>query len=353
MNPYLSPFLKHLKPYVPGEQPQGEDVIKLNTNENPYPPSPAVMEAIRSISDHAVRKYPDPDCRDLRAAAADLYGLAPANVFVGNGSDEVLALSFLAFFKQGRPILFSDISYSFYEVYCGLFQIAARRIPLTEDFDIDLKQYDGRCGGVIFANPNAVTGKSVSLSDLVALLRRIGDRVVIVDEAYIDFGGNSAVDLISDFPNLLVVQTASKSRSLAGLRVGMAMGSQTLISGLISVKDSFNSYPLDSVAQAAAAAAFRDRPYFEEARRRVIHTRERVAQRLRDTGFTVIPSRANFLLVKPPAGNARTLFNDLKKKNIFVRYFDKPRLRSFLRVTIGTDAQMDAFLETLKKTLDR
>ena len=345
MSQYWSRIIRELKPYVPGEQPKENLFIKLNTNENPYPPSPRVIDAIVKTANADLRRYPDPNCEALKQIIADYYSVKQKNVFVGNGSDEVLALSFISFFKQAQPILYPDISYSFYEVYCSLFEIENIRVPLTEDFSISLPDYERPNGGIIFPNPNAPTGKLLALDQIEELLARNSETVIIVDEAYIDFGGDTAIQLIGKFPNLLVAQTFSKSRSLAGLRVGTALGSEELIEGLERAKNSFNSYPLDRLALAGAVEAVKDEAYFQSTCKKVINTREWTIEALDRMGFTIVPSAANFIFVKPAGIQAGELYSRLKDDNILVRYFDKPRIREYLRVTIGTDADMQIFVE--------
>lgn len=348
---YWSEFVADLDPYVPGEQPKVLDLIKLNTNENPYPPSPKVLDAISRDTLELLRLYPDPNSRALKQAVADHCGVEVNNVFVGNGSDEVLALAFMTFFKQRQPLLFPDISYSFYPVYCNLYAIETQQLPLAKDFTIDLADYRRPNGGIIFPNPNAPTGIGMGLKAIEALLNANTESVVIVDEAYIDFGGDSATELVARYPNLLVVQTLSKSRSLAGLRVGFAVGHRDLIEGLDRVKNSFNSYPIDRVAEAAAVAAIEDTTYFQESRQRIISTRERTCAQLQQLGFEVLPSQANFLFAKPNRISAADLFVKLRERKILVRYFQKPRIDEFLRITIGTDEEMTAMVEAIKDIL--
>lgn len=351
MQKFLSPAVRALTPYVPGEQPRDRAYIKLNTNENPYPPSPAVLAAIRGATSGDLRLYPDPDSTALRDAVAACHGIRRENVFVGNGSDEVLALAFMAFFKQERPLLFPDITYSFYPVYCDLFGIRARTIPLAEDFSIDLAAYPEDNGGVILPNPNAPTGRFLALAEIEKLLARNTETVVAIDEAYVDFGGESAIGLISRHPNLLVIQTLSKSRSLAGLRVGFAVAQEALIDGLQRVKNSFNSYPLDRLSLAGAVAAMADQEYFDQTRRDIISTRERTAEQLAGLGFAVVPSTANFLFVRHPARRAAELFAELKRKGILVRHFNLPRISDHLRITVGTDAEMQTLVTTMGRIL--
>jgi histidinol-phosphate aminotransferase len=351
MSRYWSPVVHQLSPYVPGEQPKGHDLVKLNTNENPYGPSPRVLEAIRSELGDGLRLYPDPEASQLRQTVAEYYGLQPQQVFAGNGSDEVLAHAFCALFQHDRPLLFPDITYSFYPVYCRLFGIDFEAIPLAEEFRLRVEDYERPNGGIIFPNPNAPTGLLLSLSDIERLLRANGDSVVVVDEAYIDFGGDSAVALIDRYPNLLVTQTLSKSRALAGLRIGLALGDEGLIEGLVRVKDSFNSYPMDRLALAAAVASFEDDSYFRDTRQRVIDSREQLAQGLRDLGFEMPPSGANFLFVQHPQRDAAELAAALREQGVIVRHFKHPRIDQYLRITVGTLGQNDALLAALQKLL--
>lgn len=342
-----SDFVYQLEPYVPGEQPKVLDLIKLNTNENPYPPSPTVAQALSADRLDELRLYPDPNSSSLKQAVAGYCGVSESDVFVGNGSDEVLALAFMAFFQQQQPILFPDISYSFYPVYCNLYGIDSIQLPLAADFTIHFDDYDQPNGGIIFPNPNAPTGVGVGLGTIESLLESNQDSVVIVDEAYVDFGGESAVSLVGRFPNLLVVQTLSKSRSLAGLRVGFAIGSAGLIEGLDRVKNSFNSYPVDRLAEVAAVAAIEDVDYFKQCCEQIVSSRDWTTKQLQSLGFEVLPSQANFIFARPTLIEARVLFARLREKNILVRYFDKPRIDQFLRITIGTEAQMKALVDVL------
>ncbi|MEC5206119.1 histidinol-phosphate aminotransferase [Vogesella perlucida] len=351
MSRFWSDTVKALQPYVPGEQPRISGLIKLNTNENPYPPSPAVHAAIAAANDAALRLYPDPQASALREGIARYYRLTPAQVFVGNGSDEVLGLAFLALLKHEAPLLFPDVSYSFYPVYCGLYGIAYRTVALTADFRIAVDDYRQACGAIIFPNPNAPTGGLLPLADIEALLQAQPDVPVVIDEAYIDFGGDSAVTLIDRYPNLLVVQTLSKSRSLAGLRVGLALGHPQLIEALERVKNSFNSYVLDRPAQAGALAAFEDDAYFRQCRDAVINSRERLSAGLRERGFTVLPSAANFVLVTHPQYDAVWLAAGLRERAIVVRHLAQPRIAQYLRISIGTDAECDALLQALDAIL--
>ena len=347
MSQFWSEVVRQLEPYVPGEQPQIDGLIKLNTNESPYPPSAQVHQVMSEDAVARLRLYPDPNSRKLKAALADYYQVQEAQVFVGNGSDEVLALLFMAFFQQAKPLLFPDITYSFYKVYCKLFAITPQPIPLRDDFSIDFADYGIDNGGIIFPNPNAPTAMGKPLAEIETLLERNRNSVVVVDEAYIDFGGATAISLVDKYPNLLVVQTLSKARALAGMRVGFAVGHKDLIEGLDRVKNSFNSYPLDRLAEAAAVAAFADDDYFRECCDKVIATREWTIAELDKLGFVTLPSQANFVLTQPP-GDAATLAAKLREHKILVRYFNAPRINQFLRITIGTDAQMHQLVDVLQ-----
>jgi histidinol-phosphate aminotransferase len=356
MSIYWNTRTKNLSPYTPGEQPKDRRFIKLNTNENPYPPSPKVIEAVQKAANENLRLYPDPECSEFREAVAARYGVKPEQVFAGNGSDEILAFAFGAFFESGEKaekILFPDITYSFYPVYAGLWNIQYRTIPLSEDFSIDIGDYKVSSGGVIFPNPNAPTGTALSLGDILSFAEYLEkkEKVLIVDEAYAAFGAQSAIPHINKYANLLTVHTLSKSASLAGLRVGFAIGNEKLIEGLCRIRDSFNSYTLDRLALAGAAAAISDAAYYDEINRRVIATRERTAQALRGLGFTVQPSSANFLFVKPPKINGAEFFTALREKGILVRHFKKDRITGFLRISIGTDEDMDALLGACREIL--
>ncbi len=347
MSHYWSQLVQELDPYVPGEQPKDQRYIKLNTNESPYPPSPQAIAAIQAAANDTLRLYPDPNADELRDAIAEYYAVERANVFVGNGSDEVLAHVFNGLLKHDLPILYPDISYSFYPVYANLYQIQAQQIPLRENFQLCLSDYVQKNGGIIFPNPNAPTGIAENLDDIKRLIEANTDSVVVIDEAYVDFGAQTAIPLIHDYPNVLVVQTFSKSRSLAGLRVGFAVGHPQLIQALERVKNSFNSYPLGRMAIAGAAAAMRDQAYFETTRQQIITTRDYTVLQLKALGFTVLPSAANFVFARPPQGNAEPIYLALKQKGVLVRYFNKPRIQEYLRITIGTDEEMQTFLAIL------
>ncbi len=347
MDKYCSPLLKRLKPYVPGEQPQDLQYIKLNTNENPYPPAPSVIKTVQNAVTDSLRLYPDPEARALKRSIAANYSVGVDNVFVGNGSDEVLALSFMAFFSEKSFIQFPDISYSFYPVYCNLFGVEARTVALGQDFSISFADYAADTPGIIFPNPNAPTGKLTLLTDLQQLLKRNHASLVIVDEAYIDFGGLSAVPLVDTYSNLLVIQTFSKSRSLAGMRIGYAIGNSALIDALTRVKNSFNSYPLDQLAQIAGKAAMEDIEYFNAICEKVVKTRMDVTSGLQALGFDVIPSQANFVFATHPQFSGKTLYKALKAVGILVRHFNLPRIDQYLRISIGNDEQMGELLSRL------
>ncbi|MEJ2609253.1 MAG: histidinol-phosphate transaminase [Candidatus Thiodiazotropha sp.] len=347
MNRFWSPIIEQLSPYVPGEQPKLGKLIKLNTNENPYGPSPKVIEAINGEAGERLRLYPEPDSQQLREAVAKYYNLDPQQVFVGNGSDEVLAHTFFALFQHAKPLLFPDISYSFYPVYCGLYRIEYRTIPLEDDLSLNLQRFDEENGGIIFPNPNAPTGRLLELKEIEALLTRNQNTAVVIDEAYIDFGGKSAASLINRFPNLLVIQTLSKSRSLAGLRIGLAMGDAGLIEALVRVKDSFNSYPMDRLAAKAAIASFEDEAYFQEIRKQIINAREQLTEALMAQGFEVLPSAANFVFATHPQHDAQTLASKLHEQGVIVRHFHQPRIEQYLRITVGTPDENSQLVEVL------
>ena len=349
MSRYWSAVVQRLTPYVPGEQPKVANLIKLNTNENPYGPSPKVLAALQAEIGNNLRLYPDPNSDKLKRAIANFHGVTADQVFVGNGSDEVLAHTFLALLKHAAPLLFPDISYSFYPVYCRLYGIDYREIPLTESFEISIDDYRQANGGIIFANPNAPTGRLLPLAEIERLLKANSDSVVVVDEAYIDFGGESCAALVKDYPQLLVVHTLSKSRALAGLRVGYALGQAPLIEALTRVKDSFNSYPLDRFAQAGATAAIEDREWLKSNCEKVIASRARLVSALGAMGFEVLPSGANFIFARHPDFAGPVLAAKLRERNIIVRNFKQPsRIASFLRISIGTDAECEALVAAFK-----
>ncbi|MBK1683483.1 histidinol-phosphate transaminase [Rhodoferax fermentans] len=352
---FYSPVLAQLVPYLPGEQPKIERLVKLNTNENPYPPSPRVVAAITQAAQQGLQLYPDPESSALRQAIATQLGLAEQHVFVGNGSDEVLAHAFFAFFQQSHPLLMPDISYSFYQVYCRLYGISAQTVPLREGLRLAVADYGLAPGqsvaGVVVANPNAPTGIGLPLADIEQLLQLHPTSVVLVDEAYVDFGGQSAVPLIARYPNLLVVHTLSKSRSLAGLRIGYACGQTHLIEALTRVKNSFNSYPLDRLAIAGGVAALDDTAYFERTRQQVMSSREGLVLALEDLGFEVLPSQANFVFARHPLFDAATLAAGLRSHGVLVRHFKQPRIEQYLRISVGTPQQCDALLQALAQLL--
>ena len=348
MSQFWSPLVHTLTPYVPGEQPKIAGLIKLNTNENPYPPSPAVQAALQAVPAEALRLYPDPDASGLKQALARYHGLQPDQVFVGNGSDEVLGFVFMALLKHDAPLLFPDITYSFYPVYCRLLGIAYEEVPLDGTMQINVADYAQRaCGGIIFPNPNAPTGIALPLAAIEQLLQVQPEAVVVIDEAYVDFGAESAAGLIDRYPNLLVVRTFSKSRSLAGLRVGFALGHRGLIEALERVKNSFNSYPLDRLAQAAATASYGDEAYFQQTRQAIIASREQLTHALQRIGFTVLPSSANFIFARHAALPATQLAAGLRERAIIVRHFSHPRIDAYLRITIGTPDECAALLDAL------
>ncbi|MFF7707004.1 histidinol-phosphate transaminase [Pseudomonas sp. NPDC007930] len=347
MSKFWSPFVQNLVPYVPGEQPKLTNLVKLNTNEHPYGPSPLALQAMREQLNDDLRLYPDPNSDRLKQAVAEYYGVRPQQVFVGNGSDEVLAHIFHGLFQHEAPLLFPDISYSFYPVYCGLYGIDFEPVPLDEHFQIRVQDYARANGGIIFPNPNAPTGCLLPLEAVEQLAAQSPDSVVVVDEAYIDFGGATAIALVDRYPNLLVTQTLSKSRALAGLRVGLAVGHPDLIEALERVKNSFNSYPIDRVAEAGAAAAFKDVAWFEQGRQAVIASRETLVAQLRERGFEVLPSAANFIFARHPEQDAAQIAAKLREKGVIVRHFKQQRIAQFLRISVGTPEQNQALIAAL------
>lgn len=351
MSKFWSPFVKELVPYVPGEQPKLAKLVKLNTNENPYGPSPKVVAAIQAELNDTLRLYPDPNADRLKQTIAQYHGVKTSQVFVGNGSDEVLAHAFHALFQHGKPLLFPDVTYSFYPVYCGLYGIDFEALPLDEQFQIRVEDYARPNGGIIFPNPNAPTGCLLPLEAIERLLQANPDSVVLVDEAYVDFGGETAIALVNRYPNLLVAQTLSKSRSLAGLRVGFAVGHEDLIEALERVKNSFNSYPLDRLALAGAVASFEDQAYFEQTCNAVIHSREKLVAELEALGFDVLPSAANFIFARHPQRDGAELAAALREEGVIVRHFKQQRINQFLRISIGTEEQNQALLDALRLKL--
>ncbi len=344
-------MVKRTEPYIPGEQVEQKDIVKLNTNENPYPPSPQVIAAIEQEMGRNLQLYPSPTAIELRETIGLYYGLTAEEVFVGNGSDEVLAFSFMAFFEPGIPIRFPDVTYSFYPVYAKLFDIPYEEVPLNKDFTLPVDKYFQSEGGVILPNPNAPTSIYAELGHIEEIVKNNPDQVVIIDEAYIDFASKSATELIRKYDNVLVVQTTSKSRSLAGLRVGFAMGAPSLIAALIRIKDSFNSYTLDRLALVGAKAAFEDRAYFTETTQKIIATRDKLNETLQQLDFDVLPSQANFVFASHKTVPAEFIYNELKKVGVLVRYFNKPGIDNYLRITIGTDEQMERLVEKLSDVL--
>ncbi len=342
--------VRKVVPYVPGEQPSGK-VIKLNTNENPYPPAPGVEALLKSYDISTLRKYPQPDCRTLVEALAAKYNVKPSQVFVGVGSDDVLAMAFLTFFNSDKSILFPDITYSFYDVWASLFKIPYKQIPLDDDFKIVTSDYKAENGGVVIANPNAPTGVFMGLDGIREILDANRDVVCIVDEAYVDFGAESALSLLDEYDNLLVIQTFSKSRSMAGLRIGYAIGSEKMISYLQDVKYSYNSYTMNSITLAIGVEAVRDDEYFRATCEKIINTRERLKGQLRELGFEFQDSKTNFIFAKHSSVPAEHIFKELKNRNIYVRYWNKPRISEYLRITVGTDEECDTLVANLKDIL--
>lgn len=343
--------VRKVVPYVAGEQPNKKNMIKLNTNECPYPPAPGVVRAMKEMDYTALRLYPNPDVTPIVDCLAEYYHVKPGQVFVGVGSDDVISMAFLTFFHSGKPILFPDVTYSFYDVWANLYRIPFRQIPLTEDWQINPEDYKVENGGVIFPNPNAPTGLLQSLDTVEEIIQANRDVVVIVDEAYIDFGGESALKLVDKYDNLLVVQTFSKSRAMAGLRVGFCIGSEKLIGYLNDVKFSFNSYTMNMPSQALAVEAVKDDTYFKEVTGRIVATRERVKKELRELGFTFPDSYANFVFASHKTVPAKEIFEALREADIYVRHWDKPRIENYLRITIGTDEEMDRLIAFLKEFL--
>ena len=341
--------VRKVVPYVPGEQPKAQNIIKLNTNECPYPPAPGVQKKADLFSCEQLRLYPDPDATDLTKCLADYYGVKEEQVFVGVGSDDVLAMAFLTFFNTDKPILFPDITYSFYDVWADLYRIPYRTIPIREDFSIDVEEYKIPNGGIVIANPNAPTGLAMPLEQIRRLLDANKDVIVIVDEAYIDFGGESALPLLNQYENLLVVQTFSKSRAMAGMRIGFAIGNEKVIRYLTDAKFSFNSYTMNRPSLEMGVEAVKDDAYFKEVCNKIVKTRERVKVSLKEMGFEFPESSTNFVFARHKSIPARQIFEALKAKGIYVRYFNKPRIDNYLRITIGTDEEMDALLNFLKE----
>lgn len=346
--------IRKVVPYTPGEQPKKANIIKLNTNENPYPPSKGVYEAWKNLSIDKLRLYPDPTIGKLTSAIAEFHNISNGEVFVGVGSDDVLAMCFMTFFNSEKPILFPDITYSFYDVWANMLKIKYKQIPLDDNFEIVVDDYSVENGGIIFPNPNAPTGALLPLESVEKIIQNNQDVIVIVDEAYIDFGGVSALELIHKYDNLLVVQTFSKSRSMAGARIGYAMGNKVLIKYLNDVKYSFNSYTLNTMAIELGIKAIEDREYFDETRNKIIKTREWTKAKLKDLGFSFKDSKSNFIFAKHESKKAKDIFEALKEAGIYVRYFSKPeRINNYLRITIGTDDEMEKLISFLQQYLEK
>ena len=345
-------FVRKVVPYVPGEQPKEKDIIKLNTNENPYPPSPRVKAVIDSFDCGRMRLYPDHDASVLVDALAENYGVKPSQVFVGVGSDDVIAMAFMTFFGSDKPILFPNVTYSFYDVWAEVYRIPYKTVPLREDFTINPDDYKTENGGIIFPNPNAPTGVLESVAMIEEIVRANPDSVVMIDEAYIDFGGESCLPLVEKYDNLLVIQTFSKSRSMAGMRIGFAIGNERLIRYMNDVKFSVNSYTMNTVTQLCGAEAVRDKDYFSETVSKIIATRERSKKRLAELGFTFTDSKSNFIFASHKTKSAAEIFNELKKRKILVRYWNKPIIENYLRITVGTDGEMDALFGALEEIVN-
>jgi histidinol-phosphate aminotransferase len=351
MNKFWSNRIKNTLPYVPGEQPKGKEYIKLNTNENPYPPSAKIKKTFESFEYDLLRLYPDPNCDDLKGAISEFYEINKEMVFVGNGSDEILGFSFLAFTNEGTKVYFPKITYSFYEVYSRFFRVSHEAVQMIDDLYIDVEKFMDVKGVVLLANPNAPTGILLDLAEIENILRANNESLVIIDEAYIDFGGNSSVCLLDKYSNLLIIKTFSKSRSLAGVRVGYALGNKNLICALENAKNSFNSYTLDRFALLAAKEAILDKNYFEETISKIIKTREWVTKKLREMGFEIPESKANFIFISYPNIGGATIYKRLKEMGILVRYFNKDILNKYLRVTMGNDEEMKFFINSIERII--
>lgn len=345
--------LRNIEPYVPGEQSKEKNIVKINANENPYSPSPKAIEAIKNFNCSKLRFYPDANATEFKKAIAEFYNVLPENIFIGNGSDDVLAIAFQSFFNSDKPIVYPDITYSFYPVWCRLFNIAYKNYPLTSDFRINPEDYKEANGGVVIPNPNAPTSLGEGKDFIEKIMNYNQDSVVIIDEAYVDFGGFSSVKLTNKYENLLVTGTFSKSRSLAGMRIGFAIGSKKLIAVMEAVKNSYNSYTVNSVAMAAGTAAIKDKKYFNETVSKVIATRNRVTNDLKQLGFTVLDSQTNFLFATNENINIKEYFEWLKSQNVFIRWFNQPKISNYVRITIGTDEEMDIFLNKTKEYLNK
>lgn len=341
--------LRNIEPYVPGEQSKDKDIVKINANENPYPPSPKAIEVLKSFDTNKLRFYPSANSTKLKEAIAKYYKVDVSNVFVGNGSDDVLAVAFQSFFNSEKPIVYPDLTYSFYPVWCSLFGIKYKNYPVGDDFRINPEDYKEKNGGVVIPNPNAPTSLGEGLDFVEKILNYNQDSVVIIDEAYVDFGGTSSIPLIDKYENLLVTGTFSKSRSLAGLRIGFAIGSKALIDVMEAVKNSYNSYTVDSLSIEMGAASIEDDEYFKSTCKKVIKTRERVTLELKKLGFDVLDSQTNFIFATHNKHNMKSLFEYLKTQKVFIRYFSLPRIENYVRITIGTNEEMDIFLEKTKE----
>lgn len=341
--------LRNIEPYVPGEQSKDKDIVKINANENPYPPSPKAAKVLKNFDTNKLRFYPSANSTKLKEAIAKYYKVDVSNVFVGNGSDDVLAVAFQSFFNSEKPIVYPDLTYSFYPVWCSLFGIKYKNYPVGDDFRINPEDYKEKNGGVVIPNPNAPTSLGEGLDFVEKILNYNQDSVVIIDEAYVDFGGTSSIPLIDKYENLLVTGTFSKSRSLAGLRIGFAIGSKALIDVMEAVKNSYNSYTVDSLSIEMGAASIEDDEYFKSTCKKVIKTRERVTLELKKLGFDVLDSQTNFIFVTHNKHNMKSLFEYLKTQKVFIRYFSLPRIENYVRITIGTNEEMDIFLEKTKE----
>lgn len=351
MSQYFSGLLRQLAPYTPGEQPQDKRYVKLNTNESPYPPSPGVIAVLNAQEGADLRLYSDPAAKDLKAALARQYGVAPENIYVGNGSDEALNFAFLAYATDGRGAAFADITYGFYPVFCDLYHIKANIVPLKEDFSLDPRDYYGLHQTMVIANPNAPTGLALSRGEIEGIVQANPDSVVVIDEAYVDFGGESCVELTKQYKNLLVVQTYSKSRSMAGARLGYAIGDAALIQDLETIKFSTNPYNVNRLTLKAGAAALAEQDYYDENCKKIMETRTYTTEELEKLGFSVLPSQSNFILAKKDGVDGASLYQGLKDRGVLVRHFDKERIRDYNRITIGTREQMDIFLEKVRELL--
>ncbi|MBR6581448.1 MAG: histidinol-phosphate transaminase [Ruminococcus sp.] len=345
-------YVRRVVPYTPGEQPQVSDVVKLNTNENPYPPSPSVRAILEDFEYGKMRLYPDPDSSVLVDAIAKRYNVKSSQVFAGVGSDDVLAIAFMTFFGSEKPVIFPNITYSFYDVWADVYRIPYKQIPLNSDFTINREDYLTENGGIVIANPNAPTGVMETIENIEYIVKKNPDSVVIIDEAYVDFGGESCLPLVEKYENLLVVQTYSKSRSMAGMRIGFAIGSEKLIKYMNDVKFSINSYTMNPITQLCGAASMADEEYFRETVDRIIATRERSKARLTDLGFVFPDSKTNFIFASPQKKSAQYIFEELKKRNIFVRYWNKPIICDYLRISIGTDEEMDRLFNALEEIIN-